>query len=36
MFVREHKSVNGLSSPYYFLGPADYVSHTGSRPISFV
>ncbi len=19
---------------YYFLGPADYVSHTGSRPMS--
>ena len=22
--------------PYTFLGPADYVSHKGERPISFV
>lgn len=36
LFVREHKSVNELSSPYYFLGPAEYVSHSGSKPISFV
>jgi hypothetical protein len=36
LFVREHKNVNGLSSPYYFLGPVDYVNHTGSRPLSFV
>jgi len=36
LFVREHKSINGLASPYYFLGPADYVSHSGNKPISFV
>ncbi|MCE5200780.1 MAG: DUF3427 domain-containing protein [Armatimonadota bacterium] len=35
LFVREHKSINGLSAPYYFLGPSDYLSHSGSRPISF-
>ena len=35
LFVREQKSINGLSTPFYFLGPADYVSHSGNRPISF-
>ena len=34
--VREHKTVNSLSAPYYFLGPADYKSHTGSRPINII
>ncbi len=36
--VREYKDVNGvngLSSPFFFLGPADYVSHSGNKPISF-
>lgn len=36
LFVREHKSRNGLSSPYHFLGPVDYISHTGSKPINIV
>jgi superfamily II DNA or RNA helicase/HKD family nuclease len=36
LFVREHKKTGGLSSPFYFLGPADYVSHEGSRPMSIV
>ena len=37
LFVREHKRMpGGLSSPYCYLGPADYVSHEGSRPISIV
>ncbi len=36
LFVREHKRINGLAAPYYFLGPADYQSHEGSRPISIV
>ncbi len=37
LFVREHKRVgSGLSAPYYFLGPAHYESHEGSRPINFV
>jgi hypothetical protein len=35
LFCREYrKSRMGLSSPFYFIGPADYVSHQGSRPIS--
>ena len=37
LFVRERKSLpGGLASPYAFLGPADYVSHEGSRPVSIV
>lgn len=37
LFVREHKNLpSGLAAPYSFLGPADYVSHEGSRPISIV
>ena len=35
LFVREDKSKNNLSRPYCFLGPAEYVTHEGSRPISF-
>jgi hypothetical protein len=35
LFCREYrKSRGGLSSPFFFLGPANYVSHEGSRPIS--
>jgi superfamily II DNA or RNA helicase len=34
VFVRESKSRNSMASPYTFLGPADYVSHEGSRPMS--
>lgn len=37
LFVREHKSSpGGLASPYSFLGPAKYISHEGSRPMSIV
>jgi len=37
LFVREYKKDrSGLSVPYQFLGPADYVSHEGSRPMSIV
>ncbi|MCP3978599.1 MAG: DUF3427 domain-containing protein [bacterium] len=37
LFVREHKYLpGGLASPYAFLGPATYVSHKGSRPMSIV
>ncbi len=37
LFVREHKEqAGGLAAPYAFLGPAEYVSHSGSRPISIV
>jgi hypothetical protein len=34
LFGREYKKENGLAAPYFFLGPARYVSHTGSRPMS--
>lgn len=35
--VRENTyTASGLSSPYYFLGPADYVRYHGSRPMSIV
>jgi hypothetical protein len=34
LFGREDKKVNGLATPFFFLGPARYVSHTGSRPMS--
>jgi len=36
LFVREDKGRNGLAAPYCFLGPADYVSHEGSKPINIV
>lgn len=37
LFVRETKQLpTGLAAPYTFLGPAEYVSHQGSRPISIV
>ena len=37
LFVRDRKSLpGGLAAPYAFLGPADYVSHEGSRPLSIV
>ncbi len=36
LFVRQEKRRNGLASPYSFLGPADYVSHQGSRPMNII
>jgi len=36
LFVREHKTRTGQAAPYAFLGPADYMSHEGSRPMSIV
>jgi len=36
LFVREVKKKNNLAGPYFFLGPAQYVSHTGSRPMSII
>ncbi len=37
LFVRESRKLpSGLSAPYFFLGPCDYLSHTGSRPMSIV
>jgi superfamily II DNA or RNA helicase/HKD family nuclease len=35
LFVRETRTLSsGLTSPYVFLGPCEYVSHEGTRPIS--
>jgi superfamily II DNA or RNA helicase/HKD family nuclease len=34
MFGREDRKAGGQSAPFSFLGPARYVSHTGSRPMS--
>jgi len=35
LFVREaKKGVFGDGAPYIFLGPADYVSHEGDRPMA--
>lgn len=37
LFVREYKSdMYGNAMPYTFLGTANHVSHTGSRPVSIV
>lgn len=34
LFVREYNKVEGVTQPYIFLGPARYLSHEGSRPMS--
>jgi len=34
LFVRDGKTNEMGTEPYMFLGPADYVSHTGDRPIA--
>ena len=36
LFVREAKKDFAGSMPYVFLGNADYVRHTGSRPVSII
>jgi hypothetical protein len=36
LFVRQRRVQDGRTMPYTFLGPVDYVSHKGERPISFV
>ncbi|MBY0121466.1 DUF3427 domain-containing protein [Bacillus sp. S/N-304-OC-R1] len=36
LFVREYKKEFGYTSPFVFLGTADYVSHSGSKPMSFI
>ncbi len=37
LFVRETRNLpSGLSAPYVFLGPCEYVSHEGSRPMSII
>jgi superfamily II DNA or RNA helicase/HKD family nuclease len=34
LFVRETRGRPDLADPFIFLGPARYVNHTGSRPMS--
>ena len=36
MFVRENKSEDGVTYPYTYLGHADIVSHSVSKPIIIV
>ncbi|MFD2655649.1 DEAD/DEAH box helicase [Gracilibacillus thailandensis] len=36
LFVREYKQENGYAAPFTYLGTADYVRHSGNKPISFV
>jgi superfamily II DNA or RNA helicase/HKD family nuclease len=36
LFVREYKTSKDRALPYAFLGLADYVSHTGSRPMNVI
>jgi len=36
LFVREYKKENGYTSPFVFLGTADYVKHSGNKPMSFI
>lgn len=36
LFVREYKKNGQYTAPYTFLGNADYLSHEGNRPVSFV
>ena len=35
LFVREFKKDGSYTAPFTFLGNADYVSHSGSKPVSF-
>ena len=34
LFARQYKTDALGTAPYFCLGPADYVSHTGDRPIA--
>jgi superfamily II DNA or RNA helicase/HKD family nuclease len=36
LFVRPRKKQDGRTMPYTLLGAADYVSHKGEQPVSFV
>jgi len=37
LFVREAKNLaNGLTAPFQYLGPVEYVRHQGSKPMSIV
>jgi hypothetical protein len=32
----EYKKENGYTSPFVFLGKAEYIHHSGSKPLSFI
>ncbi len=34
LFVRQQKADEFGTAPYHFLGPMEYVSHRGERPIA--
>jgi superfamily II DNA or RNA helicase len=34
LFVRERRTTAGRTQPYVLLGPADYVTHAGERPMA--
>lgn len=36
LFVRENKAEENVTSPFVYLGQADYVSHKGAKPVSIV
>ncbi|WP_084405881.1 DUF3427 domain-containing protein [Alteribacter aurantiacus] len=37
LFVREYKKIKGsIASPFIFLGTANYIKHSGSKPMSIV
>jgi superfamily II DNA or RNA helicase len=36
LFARESKKISGKTRPYMCLGTAEYVSHTGSRPMNII
>ncbi|MEI8033515.1 MAG: DUF3427 domain-containing protein [Chlorobiaceae bacterium] len=37
LFIRDRKKLsNGLTAPYFFAGPLQYLKHEGSKPISFI
>lgn len=36
LFVRENKAEENVTSPFVYLGQADYVSHKGAKPVSII
>jgi hypothetical protein len=36
LFVREYKNEYNYTSPFVFLGEAEYVKHEGNKPMSFI
>lgn len=36
LFVRINRKENSQASPYIYLGEADYISHSGSKPVGII